>query len=122
MIVATADFSPLLTSQALVMVSLLVVCGSVKFLNKVLDEVTVEPVSEAGLAINQSFDVLVRKYNHFCDESAEGSALRGEFIDLFDGRGARKGELLVEEADDLVDGDILNARDVVLVAEDVEFH
>jgi hypothetical protein len=72
MIVATADFSPLLTSQALVMVSLLVVCGSVKFLNKVLDEVTVEPVSEAGLAINQSFDVLVREYNHVCDESAEG--------------------------------------------------
>jgi hypothetical protein len=111
MIVATVDLTPLVTGQALETISLLVVCGPVKALDKILDEVAVEPISEARLAINQSFDILVWEYNHVSNESAEGGALGGKFVDFVNGRGAREGKLIVEQADDLVDCNVLDARD-----------
>jgi hypothetical protein len=56
---AAIDLTPLLTGQALDVVSLCVSCSPVKTLDKVCNEFAVESVSEARLSVNQGFDILV---------------------------------------------------------------
>jgi hypothetical protein len=59
-VIGTAlDLSPLLTGQALDVVSLCVSCSLVETLDKILDEVTMKSISEARLTIDQGFYVLM---------------------------------------------------------------
>jgi hypothetical protein len=119
-VAATRDQTPLFTSEALGLEAILVTCSSVKALDEILDEVGMETISKMGLTVDQTFNVLVREHHHVCNESTNGNALRGLCVDFLNGGSAREGELILEESDHLVDCNILDTRDVVLVAENEE--
>lgn len=119
-VATTRDQTPLFTSEALGLEAILVACSSVKALDKILDEVGVETISEMGLTVDQTFDVLVRDHHHICNESTDGYALGCLCVDLFNGGGAREGELILKEGNHLVDCNVLDTRNIVLVAEDEE--
>lgn len=94
--------------------------SSVQALDQVVDELEVEAFTEARLAIDKSFNIFVRKDDDVSDKFAKRHAKWSTLVDLVDGGGARESKLLLEESNDLVDSNILQARDVVFVAEDVE--
>lgn len=81
-----------------------------------------EDVTKARLTVDKSFDVFVGENDDVRDKSAERDAKRSTLVDFVDGGSAREGELLLEESNDLIDSNILQTRNVVFVAEDVQLN
>ena len=119
-VAAAGDQTPLLTGQTLGLEAILVACSSVETLDEILDEVGMETISEMGLTVDQTFDVLMRENHHVCDKSTDRNVLRGLCVNLLNGGSAREGELILEKGDHLVDCNVLDTRNVVLVTEDEE--
>lgn len=117
-----ADESPILAESSLGFEAIRVRGGSVQTLDQVVDELKVQTFTEARLAIDKGFNILVGEDDDICDKSAKRYAERSTFVNLVNSRSAREGELFAKEINDLIDGNILQARDVVFVAEDVELN
>lgn len=115
-----ADKAPILAGLSLRLKTVRVRCSSVETLDQIMDEFEVEAVTKARLTVDKSFNILMREDDDVRDKSAERDAQRSTLVDFVDGRSAREGKLLLEESNDLIDSNILQTRDVVFVAEDVE--